>query len=92
MVLGRLKIQSKHSKRQLAGRRSQCPDICDMVLSSTTPSKIKPMLTDEISFLTEKHHADQSRQNQSHACQSGIAIASGVVFSVIDKARNTPKS
>ncbi len=46
----------------------------------------------EISFLPEKHHADQSRQNQSHACQSGIAIASGVVFSVIDKARNTPKS
>ncbi len=27
----------------------------------------------EISFLTEKHHVDQSRQNRSHACPNGIS-------------------
>ena len=46
----------------------------------------------EIRFPPEKRYADQSRQNQSHACQSGITVASGIVFSAIDKVQNTPKS
>lgn len=46
---------------------------------------------DEIRFPPEKHHADQSRQNQSPPAQM-VYVASGIVFSAIDKVQNTTKS
>lgn len=98
MVLGRLKIQGKHSKpptcKQLFRGRNQCPNICDMVLSSTMPSKIKPMLTIPMKsgFCPKNVTLTKAVKTSPTPAQMAYAVASGIVFSVIDKAQNTPKS
>ena len=93
MVLGRLKIQGKHSKPRVSGRRSQCPNICDMVLSSTTPSKIKPMLTIPMKsgFCPKNVTLTKAVKTGPTPAQMAHAVAIGMVFSAINKVQNTTK-
>ena len=58
------------------------------------PSKIKPMLTIPMKsgFCPTNVTLTKAVKTSPTPAQMAYAVASGIVFSVIDKAQNTPKS
>ena len=64
-----------------------------MVLSSTTPSKIKPMLTMLMKSAFSPKNTTLTKAVKTSPTPAQMAyIASGIVFSAIDKVQNTTKS